>query len=62
MSDLLIVPVLLIVLALLFVLVRVFVRTVVLPVLDCADPDFLPSLVVVLVRFDLESLAGRVLL
>jgi len=65
LSDFLIVPVLLIVLESLFVLVRVFVLVVVLPVLrspDCVDTDFLPSLVVVLVLPDLESLPVRVLL
>ena len=47
------------------VFVRVFVRVVELPVLrspDCVDTDFLPSLVVVLVLFDLASLPVRVLL
>lgn len=61
LSDLLIVPVLLMVLVSLLVLVRVFV----LPVLrspDCVDTDFLPSLVVVLVLFDLGSVPVRVLL
>ena len=65
LSDLLMVPVLLIVLVSLFVLVRVFVRVVVVPVLrspDDVETDFLPSLVVVLVLPDLASLFVRVLL